>query len=229
MKILVTNDDGFDAPGMEALLRLCTPLGRVVRCAPAGPQSGVGHAVTTHDRIRIEEHGVDRYALHGTPADCVRIGLAELLPDADWVIAGINAGGNLGADTYTSGTVAAAREGALLGRSALAISQYIARDRSIEWSATEKRAEGVLRYVLRCSQSAGDYWNANLPHPPDPLAPCEIVETQLDPNPMNVRFRREGGVYQWAGDYHARPRDPGGDVEACFSGAIALTRLSVRV
>ncbi len=109
MKILITNDDGFDAPGIEALVRICEPLGRVTMVAPNRPRSGVGHAVTTGQPLELREHGRDRFSLSGTPADCVRVALSELLPDADWVLAGINAGGNLGADAYSSGTLAAVR------------------------------------------------------------------------------------------------------------------------
>lgn len=229
MKVLVTNDDGFDAPGIEALLGVCAPLGRVVMVAPARPQSGVGHAVTTHDSLTLERRGVDRYALGGTPADCVRLALTELLPDADWVIAGINAGGNLGADAYTSGTLAAAREAALLGRPALAISQYVARDRRIEWEATAARAQRVLARVVSGPSESGVYWNANLPHPADPDDGHEIVETRLDTSPMLVRFRRVADAFHWDGDYHERPREVGSDVDVCFSGRISLTRIPLRV
>ncbi len=229
MKILVTNDDGFDAPGMQALVRVCAEFGRVVMVAPHGPQSGVGHAVTTKQPLELREHGVDRYSLSGTPADCARVALLEIAPDADWVVSGINAGGNLGADAYTSGTLAATREAALLGYPALAVSQYIARGLALDWEATARRAARVIEAVLERRQDAHAYWNANLPHPEDPSEDCAIVEAPLDPSPMLVRYRRSDQQFEWDGDYHGRPREAGSDVDVCFSGNIALTRLSLRV
>lgn len=229
MKILITNDDGFDAPGIEALLRICEPLGRVVMVAPHGPKSGVGHAVTTGQPLELREHGHDRFSLSGTPADCVRVALTELLPDADWVVAGINAGGNLGADAYTSGTLAAVREAAFLGRPALAVSQYVARERRIDWDATGRRARRVLSTVLARTHEPGFYWNANLPHPEDDNRICDVIEAPLDPSPMLIRYRREDDAFHWDGDYHQRPREAGSDVDVCFSGSISLTRIPLRL
>lgn len=228
MKVLVTNDDGFDAPGIAALLRICESLGRVVMVAPDAPNSGVGHAVTTGRPLELREYGRDRFSISGTPADCVRVALTELLPDADWVFAGINAGGNLGADAYTSGTLAAVREAALLGRPGLALSQYVARDRCIDWDATARRAERAIESVLARSQEPGFYWNANLPHPEDSDQACEVVSAHLDPSPMLVRYRRAGEAFHWDGNYHERPRESGSDVDVCFSGGISLTRLPLR-
>ena len=122
MKFLLSNDDGIDARGLEALLRAARAIGEAVVVAPAGPQSGVSHAVTAHAPVRIEPRGDDRFAVHGTPADCTRIGLLKLVPDAEWVLSGINHGGNLGADVHYSGTVAAAMEGRHLGLPAIAVS-----------------------------------------------------------------------------------------------------------
>ena len=101
MKLLLTNDDGIDAPGLEALLNAARTLGDPVVVAPAGPQSGVSHAVTWHEGVRIEPRGDKRFAIHGTPADCTRLGLMTLVPDAKWVLSGINHGGNLGPTSTT--------------------------------------------------------------------------------------------------------------------------------
>src|SRR4051794_4474837 len=111
MKLLLSNDDGIDAPGLQALLKAAGTAGVPLVSAPAGPQSGCSHAVTWEAGVQIEPRGPDRYAVHGTPADCVRLGLLRLAPDAKWILSGINDGGNLGADVYYSGTVAAIREG----------------------------------------------------------------------------------------------------------------------
>jgi 5'-nucleotidase len=124
MQILLTNDDGIGAPGLGALARELARWGRVVVIAPESARSGCSHQVNTAHPIRVRKLDGDRYATDGTPADCVRLGLSCLAPDANWVVAGINAGGNLGVDVYLSGTVAAVREGALFGKYAIAFSQY---------------------------------------------------------------------------------------------------------
>src|SRR5262245_7937110 len=133
MKLLLSNDDGIGAPGLEALLQAARTIGDPVVVAPAGPQSGVSHAVTAHGPLRIEPRGNDRFAVHGTPADCARIGLLKLVPDAAWVLSGINHGGNLGADVYYSGTVAAVREAVLHGWPGVAVSQYRHEKREFDW------------------------------------------------------------------------------------------------
>ena len=115
MRILLTNDDGIDAPGLEALRQAAAPLGEVVLVAPLDTLSGCSHRVTTDHPVRVHERGPGRYAIDGTPADCARVGLYGLARDAAWVLSGVNAGGNLGADVWHSGTVAAAREAVLHG------------------------------------------------------------------------------------------------------------------
>src|SRR5512144_1798639 len=124
MKFLVTNDDGIEAAGLSALINAAKNIGTPVIAAPAGPQSGVSHAVTWREGVRIEERGEDRFAVHGTPADCTRLGLLRIVPDATWVLSGINHGSNLGADMYYSGTVAAVREAVLHGWPGIAVSHY---------------------------------------------------------------------------------------------------------
>src|SRR5438046_2980116 len=109
MKLLLSNDDGIDAPGLAALLDAARDFGEPVVVAPASPQSGTSHTVTWERGVRLEPRGANRFAIHGTPADCARLGLLRLAPDAKWVLSGINDGGNLGADVYYSGTVAAVR------------------------------------------------------------------------------------------------------------------------
>ena len=130
MKFLITNDDGIDAAGLNALLEAAQNFGEATIVAPVAPQSGVSHAVTWHEGVRIEprgdkrQSGSERFAIHGTPADCIRLGLLHLVPDANWILSGINHGANLGADVYYSGTVAAVREAILHGWPGIAFSHY---------------------------------------------------------------------------------------------------------
>src|SRR5471030_3316083 len=134
MNLLITNDDGIDAPGLEALVSAVRTLGRPIVVAPAAPQSGVSHAVTWHEGVRIEPHDEKRFAIHGTPADCTRLGLLRIVPDAKWVLSGINRGANLGPDVYYSGTVAAVREAVLHGWPGVAVSHYRKSGVEIDWA-----------------------------------------------------------------------------------------------
>jgi 5'-nucleotidase len=148
MKLLLTNDDGIDADGLHALLNAVRGLGEPVVVAPAGPQSGVSHAVTTDGPVRVEDRGAGRVAVHGTPADCVRVGLHRLCPDAGLVLSGINHGGNLGADVYYSGTVAAVREAVLHGWTGVALSHYRKRGLEFDWPRAAGWAARVLADLL---------------------------------------------------------------------------------
>src|SRR2546421_90555 len=102
MRLLLTNDDGIDAPGLESLLSAVTTLSEAIVVAPDCHLSGCGHRVTTNSPIRLATRAAGRWAIDGTPADCVRVALMHLTADIDWVLSGINEGGNLGADVYHS-------------------------------------------------------------------------------------------------------------------------------
>lgn len=230
MKFLVSNDDGVDAPGLAALVEACAGLGEPVVVAPASAQSGVSHAVTSDRALRIEELATARFALHGTPADCTRIGLLRLAPDARWVLSGINQGGNLGADVHYSGTVAAVREGVLHGWPGIAVSQYRLKGREIDWDLAARWTARVLSHLIAKPVEHGVFYNVNLPHlPPEALrAEPEIVMCPLDPNPLPLSYRHEeNGDFVYDGNYHTRKRKPGADVDVCFRGGIAVTAVKL--
>jgi 5'-nucleotidase len=228
LRIVLTNDDGIDAPGLAALKNVCEAWGDVVVVAPAKCHSAMSHRVTTEEPIPVIEEAPDRYRVEGTPADCTRLALKCLAPDAGWVISGINRGGNLGADTYMSGTVAAAREAALLGLPAIAISHYVAKGRTLNWAAAEPRAARAIAYAMTNPPRAGEFWNINLPHPADDGLECELSLCPLDYGPHQVRFKKQGSGYQYCGNYHERPAVPGHDVAECFGGKIAATLIPVQ-
>lgn len=225
MKIVITNDDGIDEPGIAALETLCRSLGETVVVAPSGPRSAISHQVTESGHIAVEERRPGWFAVDGTPADCTRLAVRELCPGADWLVAGINAGANLGMDIYVSGTVAAAREAAIQGVPALALSQYFRRHATIDWQASAQLAAAVLRDVLGRATAPGEFWNANLPDPLPGTPSHQIVQCPIDPSPGALGFQRSQPGFVWQADYHQRPRRPGLDVDVCFGGRISLTRL----
>ncbi len=228
MKIVVTNDDGIDAPGLAALVRCVRHLGDVIIVAPRQAQSGMAHRVTTRDAIRIHQIAADRHSVDGTPADCARVALKVIAPDAGWLVSGINAGANLGSDVYNSGTVAAAREAAILGCRAIAVSQYIAKDQQVDWPVTADHARPVIQMLLQRDLAPGYFWNVNLPHPIYKNSKLTHKFCGLDPHPHNYVYHQNGDELIYEGTIHERPRDSGKDVAVCFDeGRIAITRLAV--
>jgi 5'-nucleotidase len=223
--LLLTNDDGIEAPGIQALYEATVELGERIVIAPAQPCSGCGHGVTTHRPIPIHERADGWIGVEGTPADCVRLGLDRLAPGVQWVLSGINAGGNLGADAYYSGTMAAAREAALHGKRALAVSQYIARGRAIDWAWTATWARKVLRWLMEQPWEPHTFWNVNLPHPAAGEHDPEMVLCPLDASPLCFTFVWEGSQALYRGDYQGRSRAPGSDVDLCFAGKITITKV----
>ena len=226
MKLLLSNDDGIDAPGLHALVRAARTIGEPVVVAPAGPQSGVSHAVTAHGPVRIESRGDNHFAVYGTPADCARVGLLKIVPDAKWVLSGINHGGNLGADVHYSGTVAAVREAVLHGWPGVAISHYRHEKMEFDWDRAGNWVARILADLVVRPMEAGLFYNVNLPH----LGPSddepEMVFCALDPHPLPLSYRHEeGGGLFYDGVYRSRQRTRGADVDVCFGGRIAVTAI----
>lgn len=227
MRFVLTNDDGIDAEGLAALAQAAAPLGTAVWVAPDSHHSGCGHRVTTDRPIRIARRDEFRWAIDGTPADCVRVALAHVAADADWVLSGANHGGNLGADVFHSGTVAAVREAALHGKPGIALSQYRRRAVDVDWARAAGWMRHVLKLLLDLPIEAGTFWNVNLPHP-DPGDPePRVVFCPLEAGPLPLCFRADGEHLHYSGNYHERSRQPGSDVDVCFSGNIAVTRVAV--
>jgi 5'-nucleotidase len=228
LKVVLTNDDGIEAPGLQMLHNCLKGSAQIVIVAPQQPQSGIAHRVTTRTPITVKKTGKNSYSVNGTPADCVRIALKQIAPDADWLVAGINPGANLGSDVYNSGTVAAAREAAILGCRSIAISQYIAKDSEINWKITGLHAESVLKNLMTQELPLSHFWNINLPHPLEAHSKLECQFCGLDTNPHQYDFATRGNEYIYQGSIHERPRKPGTDVAVCFDqGKIAITRIAL--
>jgi len=228
LKIVLTNDDGIDAAGLQMLHQCVGNRGEVVIVAPDRPQSGIAHRVTTRSALRVEQMDTDKFSVEGTPADCARLAVKKLAPDAAWLVAGINPGANLGSDIYNSGTVAAAREAAILGIRSIAISQYIARDQEVNWELTGYHAGLVLKMLMAKDLAKSHFWNVNLPHPLVKGAEVAFKFCGLDTNPHKYDFFIHDNEYSYSGSIHERPRDPGADVAVCFDEKkIAITRIAV--
>ncbi len=226
-RLILTNDDGIDAPGLAALAKAAVGLGEWRIVAPLGECSGGSHGVTTHKPIRLERRQDGSVGVGGTPADCVRLTLHHLEPSIQWVLSGINAGGNLGGDLHHSATAAAAREAALRGVPAVAISHYRARGLTIDWNQAARWTALVLADLLARPWAPGTFWNVNLPHQPPGGPEPDIVFCRADPSPLPLSYRWEGETATYDADYHGRARLEGGDVAVCFGGRIAVSLVAV--
>jgi 5'-nucleotidase len=172
LRILITNDDGIDSPGIRALVDSLHGDHEMVVVAPSGNRSGVSHAITADEAITIErryESSVPSYACSGTPADCVFLGATELASRPELVISGINHGPNLADDVNYSGTVAGAVEASLLGIPALAVSLASNHEEPFARRYWESAAEIVRRCISQAYENLRDtecYWNLNVPNLP---------------------------------------------------------------
>ncbi len=225
MTIILTNDDGIDAPGIRALSKALGGQGIIV--APKQPHSGCGHRVTTHKPIHLEKRSLTEYAIDGTPADCTRIAVKHINKETKWVLSGINAGGNLGVDVYISGTVAAVREAAMHGIPGISISHWIKRPLLINWELAVNLTEKVLNILWDKPLEFGSFWNVNLPHLEPNSPEPEIIFCENSIHPLPVNYRVEGDLFYYHGEYAKRERSKGTDVDVCFSGNIAVTLIKL--
>ncbi len=233
-RFLLTNDDGIDAPGIQALARSLHALEgdhELHWAAPNEQYSGCGHRAINEEPIRVEtcdrQPATSAHAVFGCPATCTRVGLRRLAPHTDWVISGINAGGNMGVDQIVSGTVAGARQGVIDGKSAIALSQYVA-GRPIHWDTVERWTTAVVKELMGRSLPKYHFWNVNYPHldPDSPLP--ELVFCEPSKDTMHLEYVQNSvGDYVGRSVYRDRPVTPGTDVGVCFSGKIAITQLSI--
>lgn len=223
MHILVTNDDGVDAPGIEALATVAAAFGEVTVIAPTVGVSSCGHHVTTHRDLTINQVKKGWYSVDGYPADCVRVGLTAIANDFSLVLSGINDGGNLGMDLLMSGTASAAREAAIRGVAGIAISQYKARRQQVYWPRTVDWVKKALDELLKRPVPTGAFWNLNLPDPPKAEGVPQLVECAYDHEPLTLGFELSGDKWRYVSQYQTRPRKPSRDVELCFGGAMTVS------
>ncbi len=241
MRILITNDDGIAAPGLvvaEAIARsLAGPDGEVWVVAPAFEQSGVAHCVSYVRPMRVERLEERRFAIEGSPADCVLAGLHDILKEnpPDLVLSGVNRGHNVAEDTVYSGTVGGAMEGALHGRRAVALSQYYGAATAADPFAAARAhgAEVIARLLDQAAWAEGPYsvfYNVNFPaRPADAVAglratvqghragPTFGVQPQTAPN---------GRRFLWLTHGHGNDGAlAGSDARECHDGFVTVTPL----
>ncbi|MGC8667230.1 MAG: 5'/3'-nucleotidase SurE [Chthonomonadales bacterium] len=231
MRILLTNDDGVNAPGLGALKRALDAIGEVVVVAPERPRSASGHSITLHKPLRITEvdlpGGGKGWASNGTPSDCVTLGFDVVMEGrADLVFSGINAGPNLGWDLTYSGTVSAAMEGAILGVPSVAIS--VAGDRPpYDYGAAAEFAVRLARSIVQHGLEPWTLLNVNVPAiPRDQIAGVSITHQGRTQYVDRIDRRTDpwGRPYYWlCGNLKEDAPDPGSDVHAVLQGYISVT------
>ena len=168
MRILLTNDDGINAPGLYVLEKIAAQLSDDIWiCAPSEEQSGAGHSLTLNRPVRLRQHAERRFSVSGTPTDAVTMALKKVLPGApDLILSGVNRGANLGDDVTYSGTVSAALEGALAGIRSIALSQVYRREGlgdDVSFSAAEEWGAKVIAPLLEVPFASRTLVNVNFP------------------------------------------------------------------
>ncbi|MEM6636461.1 MAG: 5'/3'-nucleotidase SurE [Pseudomonadota bacterium] len=241
MKILITNDDGINAPGLEVLTRIAAdvagPDGTVWTVAPAFEQSGVGHCISYTHPTMIAELGPRRFAAEGSPADCVLAGIYEVMDGEkpDLLLSGVNRGNNSGENTLYSGTIGAAIEGALQGVPSIALSQFYGPenaglsdpfDASRDWGARLVRL--LLDKGVWTRDAYGIFYNVNFPPVAgDAVKGVRAVAQGFRPDTYfstEAHFSPSGRKFLWVkGGAQAVPTGPGTDVTANLDGYVSVT------
>lgn len=236
MRILITNDDGIHSEGLNALERIARTLSDDVWVvAPETDQSGVAHSLTLSDPLRLRQVAEKRYALRGTPTDCVIMGVRKLLPAMpDLVLSGINRGQNLGEDVTYSGTVAGAMEGAILGIRSFAVSQAYNWDvsREPDYSCAEELAPELFKKLLQFELPRHSLLNINFPacKAADSKGVRVTVQGHHEQAGLTIDERKDsrGYPYYWLGFLERAPSVlDNSDLHAVYDGYVSVTPLRI--
>jgi len=235
-RILITNDDGINAPGLRVLERVAQDFSQDVWVvAPETEQSGTGHSLTLSRPLRHRQLADRRHAVNGSPTDCVLFAIAHIMDGRkpDLVLSGVNRGGNLGEDITYSGTVAAAMEATLLGVPAIAFSQVTGgTGQPVHWGTAERHAPDILRMLTNVAWPKDVFMNVNFPDRlADETAGIRIVaqgRRESDYNLIALTDPR-GNDYYWIGpqQFGALLRKDDTDYHAIADGAVSVTPLHV--
>lgn len=227
-RILVTNDDGYDAPGLHALIEAMERLGDVIVAAPDREQSGTAHALTLDRPLRVIEVKPGHHRIDGTPTDCVHLAIHGLtggkLPDL--VASGINRGLNVGDDLTYSGTVAGALEGALLHIPAIAVSAALDEHGNASYETAAQVAAELGAEVLRRGLAPGLLLNLNVPHGPISGRRITRQGTRAYRATAERRLDPAGRPYYWIAGIDMTPSgETDGDHRAVEEGFVSITPL----
>ncbi|MFL2771475.1 MAG: 5'/3'-nucleotidase SurE [Rhodospirillaceae bacterium] len=231
-RILLSNDDGINAPGLAVLERIARDLtDDVWIVAPSEEQSGVGHSLTLRNPLRPTQLKEKKYMIDGTPTDCVLIAIQHIMKDhpPDLVLSGINMGENLGEDVHYSGTIAAALEATLQGVPAIALSQTMKEN--IAWETVDYFAPGLVRSICKASWNQDTLININFPD-------CGVSKVKgvkvtrqgkhKVGDDLVLREDPRGRPYMWIGAQRARDiQSQDSDLRVVADGYISVTPLNV--
>ena len=232
-RILLTNDDGINAPGMKVLQRIARSLSNDVWVvAPEGEHSGASHSLTLTAPLRLRKISAKKFAVEGTPTDCVMMAMNQVMADnpPDLLLSGVNRGANMGEDVTYSGTIAAAMEGTLVGVPSIALSQSYANRKVMHWPTAEQHASDIIRRLVAIGWSRDVLMNVNFPDClPGDVKGVEVVrQGRRDFSALNIEQRIDARErpYYWIGfrPIQGQPEE-GTDIRATEEGRIAITPL----
>ena len=233
--ILVSNDDGINARGIEVLERIARKISDDVWVvAPEHEQSGASHSLTLHIPVRVREIAEKRFATSGTPTDCVLLALQQIMPKktkVDLILSGINRGSNAADDITYSGTVAAAMEGTILGVPSIALSQLFEDGEKIHWDTAEKHGPALIKKLMKAGWPKGTLININFPD----VAPGKVKGIRVSPQgkrrvSVGLVGRKDlrGRPYYWIGGERDNTAERANtDVDLLHKGYITVTPLTM--
>jgi 5'-nucleotidase len=235
MRILLTNDDGIDSPGLHALREIALQLSDDVWVvAPETNQSGASHSLSLHEPLRMRQVDERAFAVRGTPTDSVIMGVRHVLKDKtpELVLSGINRGANMAEDVTYSGTIAGAFEGTILGIRSIALSQAFGFEstKSVRWQTALAHAPALLRKLLALEWGPSSVMNINFPdrEPDDVAGTMVTIQGRRDPGLLNIDERHDtwGNPYYWLAFERRRSNaKEGTDLAAVYAGYISVTPL----
>ncbi len=234
MRILLTNDDGIHAEGLEILEQVAASISKDVWVvAPEIEQSGASHSLSLHAPVRVKDYGSNRFSVTGTPTDCVLLATQTLLPKGKrpaLVLSGINRGSNVGDDITYSGTVAGAMEACLLDIPAIALSQLFFDHADIHWETAATFAPKLVRKLAKAQLPEGSFWNLNFPA----CAPAKVKGVRVAPQgkrftqvALTRRMDPKHRPYFWIGGERENAAAEGTDVALLEQGYITVTPLKL--
>lgn len=238
-RILLTNDDGIHAPGLKVLEKIARQLASDIWVvAPESEQSGASHSLTLSDPMRLRKISARKFAVQGTPTDCVLMAVRHVMAEAapDLVLSGVNRGANVADDVTYSGTIAAAMEGTVLGIPSIALSQTYGFDgrQNVHWATAETHAPGIIEKLVTAGWDKDVLMNVNFPDvTPQNVGGIDITrQGKRDQSLVAIEERLDGrGVpYYWTG-FQRIPSNPpvGTDLRSIYDGRITISPLHMNL